>query len=105
MPRASDRVFLQPRANLLHRSHETIAALRDRLDAGKSAEGFTQCLAEQEDVDGQVAFFDEGVRPHPPDQFFLFDNAPMTFNQGQEGLEYLRSQRNSLAILVENAFR
>jgi len=73
---------------------ESVAAFGDGCDAWASVGEVAEHFSEQGDVDGQVGFFDEAVRPDFFHQHFAGDQMSVAGNEGNQHLKGLGCERN-----------
>src|SRR5580704_11234396 len=77
---------------------ETVAAPRHCDDITAFAGNLLQSLPEYKDRLCQVGLLNEGVRPDALHQVFLENHLLAVSDQGQQGIEGLRLQRNWLVV-------
>jgi len=85
-------------ARFANRRNEAIAAPRHGQDKTPLVRAFAERLAQRRDVDGQVAFFHDGVGPEQPDQLVFLQHLPAPFDQGQQQINRFGRQRHNLAV-------
>ncbi len=75
--------------NFDNRGDEPVAAFRYCFDESWIGGLVIKCFADQADMEGEVRFFDETVRPKPSDQNVLFNQCPRAFDKSLEKFEGL----------------
>ena len=61
--------------------------------------------AKHRDVLVDIPFFNKLLRPYRTHEIFLFHQMTVVFDQDQEDVEYLGSQRNRLTVTQQRLFR
>jgi hypothetical protein len=84
--------------DLTHLTDKTVASAWNRLDIFLPGGRFAEGLAQNRDVVGKVALFDNGVRPNAMDELIFVNEAAMRFNEYTESLEDLCAQRDWLSV-------
>jgi hypothetical protein len=91
--------------NLLDGPYEAIAAARNRFDEGAAIRSHAENLSQGGYVLDEGAFFDKGIRPNAFEEFVLFQDVPVVFDEREQSLKGLGSQRNELAVSQEKLLR
>jgi len=77
--------------------NKAVAAARDRLD-GLGIPMRAQGLAQDIDILGEVRLFNEALGPDPVQEGALGQDLTGMFDEGQEGFDHLRAERDGLVI-------
>lgn len=88
-----------------HRGDEAIASAGHRIDVLVSGSFAAKQLAQRGDVNPQIGFFDESVRPDAFEQIFLADELFSVFNERNQEIECAAAKANRFAVAGENAAR
>ena len=87
------------------RSYETIASTGNIGDAPVSPAPVAKHPAQCCDVNPEISFFDEGVRPHTRDQILLADNCAGMLSQGNQDIERATAEVDRAAVLEKQLLR
>src|SRR6516225_8902195 len=87
------------------RSYEAIAATGNIGDVSVSTASVAKRPAQCCDVNPEISFFDEGVRPHTRDQILLADNCAGMLSQGNQDIERATAEVDRAAVLEKQLLR
>ncbi len=87
-----------------YRGKKAIPQFRNRLNIGAGGPGLLQNLAQERDLTGEAAFFDEAVGPQRRHQLFLSHQMAGVAHQQQQSLEGFGRKGQNLVVAAQNAF-
>ena len=92
------------RSLALHGSDKSIASARDGFNAVIAAP-FAERLAKLRNVDREIRFLHEGIRPYPVHKIIFFNELSMALDQDQQNIDGLAGHRNQFSIPKKETLR